>query len=69
MARRDWREKRELYATHGVREYWIVDPTNRLVRVQQLRDGVLEVEQTCAEGDAAESAVLEGFRVSLAELF
>ncbi len=68
-ARRDWREKRDLYATHGVREYWIVDPTNRLVWVLQLRDGVLEIEQTCAEGDAAESEIIEGFSVSLAELF
>ena len=68
-ARRDWREKRDLYATHGVREYWIVDPTNRLVWVLQLRDGALEIEQTCAEGDVAESAVLESFSVSLAELF
>ena len=68
-ARRDWREKRDLYATHGVREYWIVDPTNRLVWVLQLRDRVLGIEQTCAGGDAAESAVLESFSVSLAELF
>ena len=57
LARRDWRE------------YWIVDPTNRLVWVLQLRDGALEIEQTCAEGDVAESAVLESFSVSLAELF
>ena len=28
---RDWRAKRELYAAHGVREYWIIDPTNRIV--------------------------------------
>ena len=68
-ARMDWHGKRDLYARHGVREYWLVDPTYRLVWVMQLRDGVLEIEQTCAEGDAAESTVLEGFRVSLTELF
>ena len=68
-SRRDWHDKRELYARHGVREYWIVDPTNRIVSVLQLRDGVLEIEQTCTEGDTAESLVLEGFSVSLGELF
>ena len=68
-SRMDWRDKRELYALHGVREYWIVDPTHRIVSVLQLRDGVLEIEQTCTEGDTAESLVLEGFSVSLAELF
>ena len=68
-SRRDWHHKRELYARHGVREYWIIDPTNRIVSVLQLRDGMLEIEQTCTEGDTAESLVLEGFSVSLGELF
>ena len=68
-SRRDWRDKRELYARHGVREYWIIDPTNRLVSVMQLKDGVLEIEQTCAEGDVATSTVLDGFGVRLDEIF
>ena len=68
-SRMDWHDKRELYALHGVREYWIVDPTHQIVSVLQLRDGVLEITQTCTEGDAADSAVLEAFSVSLAELF
>ena len=68
-ARRDWGDKRELYARHGVREYWIIDPTNRIVSVLSLRDGVLEVEQTLTEANTAESSVLEGFSVNLAELF
>ena len=68
-SRRDWREKRELYARHGVLEYWIADPTNRLVWIMLLRDGVLEIEQTCAEGDTATSTALEGFSVSLDEIF
>ncbi len=68
-SRRDWHDKRELYARHGVREYWIIDPTNRIVSVLQLRDGVLEIEQTCVEGDTATSEVLEGFGVNLTELF
>ena len=68
-SRMDWHDKRELYALHGVREYWIVDPTHRIVSVLQLRDGVLEITQTCTEGDAAESTVLEAFSISLGELF
>ena len=68
-SRMDWRDKRELYPLHGVREYWIVDPTHQIVSVLQLRDGVLEITQTCTEGDAAESTVLEAFSISLGELF
>ena len=68
-SRRDWREKRELYARHGVLEYWIIDPTNRIVSVMQLQDGVLKIEQTCAEGDTATSTVLKGFSVRLNSIF
>ena len=68
-ARMDWRDKRELYSLHGVREYWIVDPTNRLVWVMQLRDGILEIEQTLSEGDTAESTVIEGFNIEVVDLF
>ena len=66
---RDWRDKRELYASHGVREYWIVDPANRLVSVLLLQDGVLEIEQTLTEDDTATSTVLDGFNVSLGSIF
>ncbi len=66
---RDWRAKRELYATHGVREYWIIDPANRIVSVLLLQDGVLEIEQTLTEDDTATSTVLNGFNVSLDSIF
>ena len=66
---RDWRAKRELYATHGVREYWIIDPANRIVSVLLLQDGVLEIDQTLTEDDTATSTVLDGFNVSLDSIF
>ena len=62
---RDWRAKRELYTTHGVREYWIIDPTNWVVSVIMLRDAVLEIDQTKVEGDSATSTVLQGFSVAI----
>lgn len=68
-SRRDWGYKRKLYARHGVREYWIIDPTNRIVSVLVLRDGVLGVEQTLTQSETAESSVLQGFTLRLAELF
>ena len=68
-SRRDWRYKRELYAAHGVSEYWIVDPTNRIVWVMLLHDGTLREQGTFGEGDTVTSATLEGFSVSLDEIF
>ena len=66
---RDWGAKRELYARHGVGEYWIVDPANHLVSVLTLRNGVLVAAQTLTENDMAHSSVLEGFGLELAEIF
>lgn len=67
--RRDWHDKRGLYASHGVREYWIVDPVHQIVSVLLLQDGELEVDGTYTEGDTIVSSTLEGFSVSLNEIF
>ena len=68
-ARRDWGVKRELYAKHGVKEYWIADPANKIVWVMLLRNGVLEVQQTCHSGDTISSSVLAGFTVAVDDIF
>ena len=68
-ARRDWGYKRELYAKHEVKEYWIVDPTNRVVFVMLLNDGVLRLEATYGKGDTVTSSTLEGFSVDVDDLF
>ena len=38
-AQRDLTAKRELYARHGVKEYWPINPVARTVTVLLLRDG------------------------------
>ncbi len=68
-SRRDWRDKRDLYASHGVQEYWIVDPTNRIVWVMLLEDGELATAETYTEGDTITSATLEGFSINLNDIF
>ena len=68
-ARRDWGVKRELYAKHGVNEYWIADPANKIVWVMLLKDGVLEIDQTCYPGDTIASSVLAGFTVKVDDIF
>ena len=68
-ARRDWGVKRELYAKHGVKEYWIADPANKIVWVMLLKDGVLEIQQTRYSGDTIASSVLAGFTVNVDDIF
>ena len=67
--KRDWNDKRELYARHGVIEYWIADPAHRMVSVMLLRDGVLKLAKTYVEGDTIVSTALEGFSVEVGEIF
>ena len=66
---RDWRDKFELYSKHGVKEYWIVDPENRVVWLALLRGGALEIAGTYGVGDTVSSTVLAGFSVKVDDIF
>ena len=68
-AGRDRTLKRALYAKHGVREYWLVDPDARTVPVLRLDGGAFEVVGLYGEGQTLTSPTLEGFAVDLNEIF
>ena len=68
-SRRDWREKRDLYAEHGVKEYWLADPATKIVWVMLLEDGALDIVETYAGGDTLTSPTLDGFSVAVDDLF
>lgn len=56
------------YATHGVREYWIVDPEERSVE-QYLHDGeTLKLELKIKSG-ALQAVAVAGFTMSVEEIF
>ncbi len=68
-SRRDWNDKRELYAERGVREYLVIDPSNKIVWQLALRDGALKIVHTYYEGDTIASSVLEGFTIAVNDIF
>ena len=68
-AQRDLTAKRELYARHGVREYWPIDPDTRTVRVLLLGDGDFVEVGVYKEGDTVTSPTLEGFSFRVEEIF
>lgn len=64
-ALRDRREKFQLYQKHGVREYWLADPTAQFVEVWEFPDhkGIFGMN------DSFESAILGGKKVEIKALF
>ena len=68
-ASRDWRIKMDLYAEHGVEEYWVVDPDGQRIWVMGRTDeGLVEVGNY-GPADTLISPLLPGFAASLAEVF
>jgi Uma2 family endonuclease len=68
--RRDRHVKRSLYASHGVTEYWLVDPENQTVELH-LRNqaGELVFEKSILASDELTSSLLPGFGVRVGTLF
>jgi Uma2 family endonuclease len=58
-----------LYARHGVKEYWLVDPEAATVAILLFDDGELKVTGVFGEGESITSTVLEGFSIALADIF
>lgn len=66
---RDKIVKRTLYARHGVREYWIVDPVAKKVEIMTLGSKGFELFGIFLEEDTLFSPLIEGFTPPLKEVF
>jgi Uma2 family endonuclease len=66
---RDTRQKPLDYAAAGIPEYWIVDPENRTITVLSLDGTEYFPRGVFGEGEVAESVLLPGFAVDVAECF
>jgi Uma2 family endonuclease len=61
--RRDYKDKREQYEAHGVKEYWIVDPGRKRIEVRSLQGDFYQLAGVYSERQPAASALLPGFSV------
>ena len=65
----DRRTKLEAYAEAGVREYWLADPTKRVIEVWVLRNGAYQLFGNFRSGEQVRSEVLPGFEPSVDRIF
>ncbi len=67
--RRDLETKRREYAQAGIPEYWIVDPSRRSITVLAHNGQAYALHGEFEEGADAASVLLNGFTVSVRDLF
>ena len=69
-AAKDMKIKRDLYEKHGVREYWLVHPTDKTLMIYSLKQDKQYARAEIYTGrDIVESAVIEGLKIKLTDLF
>ena len=66
---RDTHDKRRDYAEAGIPEYWIVNPLDETITVLSLTGTAYAKERVHRRGERAESPLLRGFSVDVAETF
>jgi len=69
-ASRDCIVKKNLYEKHGVKEFWLVDPANRIVTIYTRQsDGLFGKPTIYADEDVVEIALFPGLKVDLGKVF
>ena len=68
-AERDRGAKLTLYGTHGVTEYWLVDPIAETIQVHRLQGGILVPTHTFRREKTLRSPLLPGLELDLDEIF
>lgn len=66
---KEMKNKFRLYEEAGVREYWLVEPNDRVIFVYVLRDGIYIGLAPFTEEDILKSEIFEGLEMSVAEIF
>ena len=67
--RLDRERKMDLYARAGVREYWIVDPDNRVVEIYLPAKGPFQLERRFQEGLSIQSDLIPGLSIDLHDVW
>ncbi|GAB2501044.1 Uma2 family endonuclease [Algoriphagus taiwanensis] len=67
--RKELKLKYEVYEESGVKEYWIIQPTEQTLLIYTLINGKYQPSHLYTSGDEVESKCIDGFRLNLSEIF
>jgi len=69
-AAKDMKTKLSLYEKHGVKEYWVVHPTDNVIMVFKLgKNKMYGKPEVYTEEDKIKTAILEGLEIDLGKVF
>jgi Uma2 family endonuclease len=66
---KELKNKYELYEQSGVKEYWVIFPTDEIVIIYSLENGKFVGSRPLGRGHEITSAILPGFLLPVSELF
>lgn len=68
-ALKDYNEKFNIYQQSGVKEYWIVDSTNKIIHVHRRKDGYFSKRITFGAENTLKSFLYDDLTIDLKEVF
>jgi Uma2 family endonuclease len=66
--KRDYKDKRDRYEEHGVKEYWILDPDQKLIEIWTRTEDFFELLGRYTGRQFAPSRLLSGFKVRVDQM-
>ncbi len=67
--RRDRIVKKQTYGRFGVKEYWVIDPENRMVEIYALDGREMKLAATLTGEDEITSSLMAGYRFKVESVF
>ncbi|OYX20413.1 MAG: hypothetical protein B7Z16_06690 [Algoriphagus sp. 32-45-6] len=67
--RKELKLKYKVYEESGVKEYWVIHPTEQTLLVYTLVKGNYQSSGLFVSGDVVESSCIEGFKLNLEDIF
>ena len=65
----DRQKKMVLYEKHGVKEYWIVDPSEKAIEQYVLKEKTFQQQTTVSDSQKLSSVVLDGCELTVTDVF